>query len=86
MKQNIKLLLVLLTLGLLISCVQTPQQVISEKPVAPTVDLTSEKIRDSIVLIESEKQSGTGFFVAPDMIATNIHSVAHSGSVSIKIS
>lgn len=86
MKQNIKFLLVLLTLGLLISCAQTPQQLISEKPVAPVVDLTSEKIRDSIVLIESENTSGTGFFVAPDKIATNTHVVAHAGPVFVRSS
>ena len=84
MKQNIKFLLVLLTLGLLISCAQTLQQVVSEKPVARTVDLTSEKIRDAIVLIEGENASGTGFFVAPDMIAANIHSVAHPGPAFVK--
>ena len=84
MKQNIKFLLVLLTLGLLISCAQTPQQVVSEKPIVPPIDLASETIRDSIVLIESKNASGTGFFVAPDKIATNTHVVAHIGSVSIK--
>lgn len=84
MKRNSTSLLVLLTLGLFISCAQAPQQLVSEKPVAPTVDLTSEKIRDSIVLIESESASGIGFFVAPDKIATNIHVVAHAGPVFVK--
>ena len=84
MKQNIKFLLVLLTLGFFFSCARAPQQLVSEKPVAPVVDLASEKIRDSIVWIESETASGTGFFIAPDMIATNTHVVAHIGSVSVK--
>ena len=84
MKRNIKSLLVLLTLGLFLSCARAPQQLVSKKPIAPTVDLTSEKIRDSIVLIESENGSGTGFFVAPDKIATNTHVVAHAGPVSVK--
>ena len=84
MKQNIKFLLVLLTLGLLISCARTPQQLVSEKPIVLPIDLASETIRDSIVLIESKNASGTGFFVAPDKIATNTHVVAHIGSVSIK--
>ncbi len=84
MKRNIKSLLVLLTLGLFLSCARAPQQLVSEKPVAPVVDLTSEKVRDSIVLIESENASGTGFFIAPGMVATNTHVVAHIGSVSIK--
>ena len=83
-KQNSKFLLVFLALGFLFACARAPQQLVSEKPVAPVVDLTSEKIRDSIVLIESEKQSGAGFFVALDMIATNIHSVAHPGPAFVK--
>ena len=83
MKRNIKSLLVLLTLGLFISCARAPQ-LISEKPIAPTVDLTSEKVKDAIVLIESENGSGTGFFVAPDKVVTNTHVVAHAGPVSVK--
>ena len=84
MKQNSKFLFVFLALGFLFACARTPQQLVSEKPVAPVVDLTSEKIRDSIVLIESENASGTGFFVAPDMIVTNIHSVAHPGPAFVR--
>ncbi len=86
MKRNNTSLVILLTLGVLISCARAPQQLVSEKPAAPVVDLTSEKIRDSIVLIESENASGTGFFVAPDKIATNIHSIAYAGPVSVKSS
>ena len=84
MKQNSKFLFLFLALSLLFACARTPQQLISEKPILPTVDLTSENIREAIVVIERENTSGTGFFVAPDMIATNIHSVARSGSVSVK--
>ncbi|RKU20571.1 hypothetical protein C6503_05790 [Candidatus Poribacteria bacterium] len=84
MKQNSKFLFVFLILSLFISCAQAPQQLVSGKPVAPVVDLASEKIRDSIVLIESENASGTGFFVAPDKIATNTHVVAHMGPVFVK--
>ena len=84
MKQNSKFLLVFLALGLLFACAQAPQQLVSEKPIPSTADLASKKIRDSIVLIESENASGTGFFVAPDKIATNIHVIAHAGPVSVK--
>ncbi len=84
MKHTSKFLFVFLALGLLFACAQAPQQLVSEKPAAPVVDLASEKIRDSIVLIEDENTSGTGFFVAPDKIATNIYSVAHAGAVSVK--
>ena len=84
MTQNSKFLFVFLALGLLFSCAQTPQPVVSEKPVVPTADLTSEKIKHSIVLIESENASGTGFFIAPDKIATNTYVVAHAGPVFVK--
>ncbi|MYB95650.1 tetratricopeptide repeat protein, partial [Candidatus Poribacteria bacterium] len=84
MRQNGKFLFVFLALGLFISCAQAPQQLVSEKPAAPVVDLTPGKIRDSIVLIQSENVSGTGFFVTPDRIATNTHVVAHAGTVSVK--
>ena len=84
MKQNSKSLWVLLALSFFLSCAQAPQQLVSEKLVAPTADLTSEKIRDAIVLIESENESSTGFFVGADKIATNIHAVAHPGPVSVK--
>ena len=84
MKRNINSLLILLTLGLFLSCARAPQQLVSEKPITPTVDLTWKKIRNSIVLIENENASGTGFFVAPDKIATNIHVVAHAGPVFVK--
>ena len=84
MKHTSKFLFVFLALGLLFACARAPQQLVSEKHVTSIVDLASKKIRDSVVVIENENGSGTGFFVAPDMIATNTHSVAHSGSVSIK--
>ena len=35
-------------------------------------------------MIESENGSGTGFFVAPDKIATNIQAVAHAGPIFVK--
>ena len=86
MKQNSKLLFVFLVSGLLLSCGQAPQYLVSEKTVVPTVDLTSKKIRNAIVLIESENASGTGFFVAADKIATSIHVVAPAGPISCNIS
>ena len=84
MKYTSKFLFVLLGLTLFFSCARAPQQMVSEKSIAPTANLTWKKIRNSIVLIESENASGTGFFVAPDKIATNIHVVAHAGPVFVK--
>ena len=83
MKRNIKSLLVLLILSLLLSCAQTPQQLVSEKPIPPGADLAPKKIKDSIVWIESENTSGIGFFVAPDKIATSIHVVAPAGPILV---
>ena len=84
MKQNSKFLFLFLVSGLLLSCGRAPQYLVSEKPVVPIVDLTSEKIRNAIVSIESENASGTGFFVAADKIATSIHVAAPAGPISIK--
>ena len=84
MKQSSKFLLVLLAFSFLLSCARTPQQAISERPIAPIENLTPEKIRDSIVLIESETESGSGFFVTRDKIATNSHVVAHPGPIHVK--
>ncbi len=83
MKQNSKFLFLFFVSGLLLSCGRTPQYPVSEKPVVPIVDLTSEKIRNAIVLIESENTSGTGFFVAADKIATSIHVVAPAGPILV---
>ena len=86
MKQNSKFLLVLLGIGSSLLLVRrAPQQLVSEKPVAPVVDLTSEKIRDSIVLIESENASGTGFFHCTRQDCDeHLIVVAHAGPVSVK--
>ena len=84
MKQSSKFLLVLLAFSFLLSCERTPQQAISERPIAPIENLTPEKIRDSIVLIESKTESGSGFFVTRDKIATNSHVVAHPGPIHVK--
>ena len=56
-------------------------------PTKPTETFDSEKIRESIVRIESENNPpiyGTGFFVAPDKLATNIHVVAASRPIIAK--
>ena len=84
MKMNRKFSLGLLALVILSACIRAPQQVVFEKPIPLTLDLTTKKIKDSIVQIESENQSGTGFFVTPDRIATSIHVVAHAGPVFVK--
>lgn len=79
MKQHNKCLLVLLALGILLSCARTPQQLVFRHPIG-----LIEAVNDSIAWIESETESGTGFFVAPDKIVTNIHLVAPVGPIVAK--
>ena len=75
MKVDRKSIFVLLTLGFLFSCAPTPQQIVSEKPITPPVDSVSEKVKGSTVRLVSLRGIGSGFFVARDKIATNIHSL-----------
>ena len=81
MKQHNKCLLVLLALGILLSCARTPRQLVFQHPVG-----LIEPVNASIVWIESETESGTGFFVAPDKIVTNTHLVASPGPIVAKSS
>ena len=68
-------LLSLLTLVVLFSCARAPQQV---------VDIPEKRIDFTVVRVEGRYGAASGFFVAPDKIATNIHVVAHPGPVFIK--
>lgn len=89
MKRNSISLLVLLTLSLFLSYAWTPQHLVSEEPVIPTVDLVPEKVKGSTVrvvsLLGTKLHTGSGFFVARDKIATNIHVVAHPGPIFAKL-
>ena len=89
MKGNRKSIFILLTLSFLFSCGLTPQQIISEKPVTAPVNSVSEKARRSTVRIVSWTGTkiayGSGFFVAADKIATNIHVVARPGPIFAKL-
>lgn len=86
MKKNKLSLFLLSALGVLLFSVIAPQQGITEKLIAPTTTVSSEKIRDSVVLIEDEIGHGSGFFVERDKIATNIHVVNRPGRVFVKSS
>ena len=83
-KMNGKVFLGLLTLVIFSACARAPRQTVFEEPIAPTRGLTTEKIRGSIVQIESESRSGTGFFITPNKIATSIHVVSHIGPIFVK--
>ena len=89
MKTNKKSLLSVLALVILFSCTRAPQHLVSEKPVASIKDLASEKIKNSTVRVVgwlgTKISIGSGFFVARDKIATNIHIVAHPGPIFAKL-
>ena len=68
-------LLSLLTLAILFSCARVPQQII---------EVPEERSGFTVVRVEGIYGAASGFFVARDKIATNIHVVAHPGSVFIK--
>lgn len=84
MNTNKKTFLGLLALVFLLSCALVPQQIVVEEPITPTLNLMSEKISDSMVRIENETGYGSGFFVARDKIATNIHVIAGFGPFQVK--
>lgn len=84
MKKNKMFLFLLSALGFLIFCAHASQQGITEKLIAPTTAISSEKIRESVVLIEDKIGFGSGFFVERDKIATNIHVVAGPGQILVK--
>ena len=68
-------LLSLLTLAVLFSCARVPQQII---------EVSEERSSFTVIRVEDRYGAASGFFVAPDKIATNIHVVAYPGSVFIK--
>ena len=90
MKGLSKFLLSFLTLGLMLSCARAPQRIELHRlyavprriplgqsiPLGVAEGLDAEKVRKSIVqVIDSEGSQGSGFFVAPNKIATAIHVV-----------
>jgi len=68
-------LLSLLTLAVLFSCARVPQKI---------VEVPEERSGFTVIRVEGKYGAASGFFVAPDKIATNIHVVAHPGPVFIK--
>lgn len=75
MKHYTKILFSLLILGLFFSL--SCAQVVTEKSdVSTKIDLVSVKAKESTVRLVGIPGGGTGFFVAPDKIATNFHVAA----------
>ncbi len=89
MKTNSNSLLILFALSLFLSCAWTPQRLVSEQPVVPIKGVVPENVKDSVVrivgLLGTQLHKGSGFFIAPDKIAKNIHVVAHLRPVFAKL-
>ena len=77
MRHNRKFLFSLLVLVFLFSCTQTPEQYAKK---------VKEKIKNATVHVKTDiigSSGGSGFFVAPYKIVTNIHVVAGKPEVSV---
>ena len=81
MKHNRKSLFSLLFFfGMLFSCTRAPQLIVKD-PFASKIHLASERAKDSIVQVRLVRKSGklagvgSGFFVASDKVATNLHNI-----------
>ena len=95
MKHNKKCLLSLFALVICLLGARTPQQHLSEKLPTLTADTAAEKGKASVVRITSGSLptnrgwligGGSGFFVEPDKIVTNMHVVAYPGIIFAKLS
>ena len=87
MRYNTKILFSFLILGLFFSL--SCAQVVSEKSdVSTKIGLVSDKAKESTVRLVGFPGGGTGFFVAPDKIATNFHVAAGTtiGPITAKLS
>ena len=103
MKHISRFLFSFLTLGVILSCAQTPQRIELHpvyavprgtpegpgKPLSVAEGLDTEKIKASTVrVVYGEGDStmiGSGFFVANDKIATNIHIPADADLASLHV-
>ena len=74
MTHNRKFSFSLLTLGFLISCTWAAAEIPEE---------VLEAAKNATVVVRVERGYGGGFFIAPDMIVTNIHVVAGDRDVSV---
>ena len=100
MKRISQFLLGFLALGLILSCARTPQRIELHPvyavprriplgqsiPLGVAEGLDAEKVRKSIVqVIDSEGSQGSGFFVAPNKVATAIHVVTGTDLNTLRV-
>ena len=86
METNRKFLLNLLILVTLFSCAPAPQILFFRRVSVNTDVPESKRLSDSTLQIVSDgRDVGTGFFVAHDKIATNIHVIARADLISVHV-
>ena len=90
MKHSKKFLLSLFALIFLCACARLSQRDITEKLPTLTADLAAEKGKASVVRIAGGNfvrvGAGSGFFIEPDKIVTNLHVIARPGPIFAKLS
>ncbi len=74
----------LIILVFISACSLTRYKPVKEQQTPATTGMRTDRIKDSIVLIENGNIRNYGFFVGDDKIVTNIHAIAHLGNISIK--
>ena len=90
MKHNRNFLLILLVLGILLSLIQASRLLADKQISEQLVQDIVEKARRSTVFLETydrnrKKGKGSGFFIAPNLIASSIHVVAGAKEVKAKL-